>query len=188
MGEIQETSVLIERIKELLNASFHGGAWHGPSVLEVVKDIKPKVASNRQKGIHTIAELVYHITSWRIFAVKKIQGDAEFEIKTEKLNWGNIKVVDEFELETLLMELSLSHDELMNVLEDKNDAFLDEIVPGTEYTFYTLLHGIIHHDLYHTGQIAILKKMVGKVKTDLFDDDDYGMSGRHFNDGFEDDY
>jgi hypothetical protein len=30
--------------------------------------------------------------------------------------------------------------------------------------------------------------MVGKVKTDLFDDDDYGMSGRHFNDGFEDDY
>src|ERR1700709_1543452 len=107
----------IDRIKEQLNAAFHGGAWHGPSVLEVVKDIKPKLAANRVPNIHTIAELVYHITTWRIFAVPRLQGDVEYEVKTEKQNWGNLKTMDEFEWETLQMELTLSHDELMTALE-----------------------------------------------------------------------
>lgn len=184
--EVLQTTEL-ERIKNLMNATFHGGAWHGPSVLENVKDIKPKVAANRQKGIHTIAELVYHMTSWRIFALKKIQGEADYDIKTEKQNWGNLKEVDEFEWETLQMELTLSHDELMMALEEKNDSFLSEIVPGSEYDFYTLLHGIIHHDLYHNGQIGILKKSAPK-SSKFDDDDDYGSSNRYFNSEFDDEY
>jgi uncharacterized damage-inducible protein DinB len=178
----------IDRIKEQLNAAFHGAAWHGPSVLEVVKDIKPKLAANRVQNVHTIAELVYHITSWRIFASKRIQGDEEYEIKTEKQNWGNLKTMDEFEWETLTMELSLSHDELMLALEEKNDKFLDEIVVGTEYDYYTLLNGIIQHDLYHTGQMAILKKMKSKKLQDEEDEDGHGKSSRYFNDEFGDDY
>jgi uncharacterized damage-inducible protein DinB len=168
----------IERIKEQLNAAFHGAAWHGPSVLEVVKDIKPKLAANRVQNVHTIAELVYHITSWRIFAAKRIQGDEEYEVKT----------MDEFEWETLTMELALSHDELMLALEEKADKFLDEIVVGTEYDYYTLLNGIIQHDLYHTGQMAILKKMKSKKLQDEEDEDGHGKSSRYFNDEFGDDY
>jgi hypothetical protein len=176
----------IERLISLLNAGFHGGAWHGPSVLEATKDLKIKVAGHRIKGIHTIAELVYHITSWRIFAVKKIAGDTAYVVKTENQNWGSFKTVDEFELETLIMELTLSHDELMLVLEEKNDNFLDEIVPGAEYNFYTLLHGIVHHDLYHTGQISILKKMVPVSKNDDYDSKPSKSS--YFTDEFDDEY
>jgi hypothetical protein len=186
MEENQVSTVEISKIKDLLTATFHGGAWHGPSVLEVVKDIKPKLAGNRQKDIHTIAELIYHITSWRIFAVKKIGGDEEYDIKTEKQNWGNLKAIDEFEWETLQMELTLSHDEMMMALDEKDDSFLDEPVPGSEYDFFTLLHGIIHHDLYHTGQIAILKKM--KSKNASSDDEEDLRGSRYFNDGFEDEY
>ncbi|GGD50876.1 hypothetical protein GCM10011514_13870 [Emticicia aquatilis] len=180
MEELQTTE--LDRIKTLLNATFHGGAWHGPSVLENLKDIKPKTAGIRQKNIHTIAELVYHITTWRIFALKKIQGDEEFVIKTEKQNWGNIIEVDEFEWETLQMELTLSHDELISALEEKDDSFLTEIVPGAEYDFYTLLHGIIHHDLYHNGQIGILKKSAPKVSK--FDDEDEFRATSYFEDEY----
>jgi hypothetical protein len=35
---------------------------------------------------------------------------------------------------------------------------LNELIPGERYTFYYLLHGVIQHNLYHAGQIAILKK------------------------------
>jgi uncharacterized damage-inducible protein DinB len=175
-------STELDRIKVLLNAAFHGGAWHGPSVLENLKDIRPREAGNRQKNIHTIAELVYHITSWRIFALKKIQGDVEFVIKTEKQNWGNILEVDEFEWETLQMELTLSHDELMLGLAEKDDNFLLEIVPGAEYDFYTLLHGIIHHDLYHNGQIGILKKAA--PKSSKFDDEDEFRTTNYYEDEY----
>lgn len=180
MEELQTTE--LDRIKTLLNATFHGGAWHGPSVLENLKDIKPKTAGVRLKNTHTIAELVYHITTWRIFALKKIQGDEEFMIKTEKQNWGNIIEVDEFEWETLQMELTLSHDELISALEEKDDSFLTEIVPGAEYDFYTLLHGIIHHDLYHNGQIGILKKSAPKASK--FEDEDEYRTSSYFDDEY----
>ena len=39
-----------------------------------------------------------------------------------------------------------------------SDEELDQKVPGREFTFYVLLHGVVHHNLYHAGQIAILKK------------------------------
>lgn len=180
--ESTENNYLIERIIKLLNAAFHGGAWHGPSVLEVVKPVKPKQAEYKLGNVHTIAELMYHLTSWRIFAVQKINGNAEYEIVGDK-NFGKFNKIDEFELETLLMELSLSHDELLRVLEDKNDDFLMENVPGTEYDFYTLLHGVIHHDLYHAGQVSVLKKLIDRKLEKL---DDVNSSSRFFEEDYGD--
>jgi uncharacterized damage-inducible protein DinB len=172
-----ENKVNLTNLINLLNAGFHGGAWHGPSLLELTKGIKVKEAAFKAGNIHTIAELVYHITSWRLFALKKIQGDAVYNIDNEKMNFGEIQKVDEFELETLMMELTLSQDELTRALESKDDAFLLEIVPGAEYTYDTLLHGIIQHDIYHTGQIAIIKKLA--AKSSKFEDDPL-ISGRFY--------
>jgi uncharacterized damage-inducible protein DinB len=159
LGPLAVSMDNIKNIIRLLNASFHGGAWHGPSLLEQTKGLKVKTAAFKPGYVHSIAELIYHITSWRLFALKKVQGDAGYNIENEKMNFGDIVHVDEFELETLMMELTLSQDELIRALEEKTDDFLKEIVPGAEYTFDTLLNGIIHHDIYHTGQIAIIKKL-----------------------------
>ncbi len=178
---------LTQRIKGLMNAGFHGGAWHGPSVLESLKNLTPKEASFKAPGIHTIAELIYHITSWRIFTLKRLQGDSEYQIDTDKKNFGPTDKVDQFELETLLMELSLSHDELLKEMDNQKDGMLDTIVPGSEYTYYTLLHGIIQHDIYHTGQIILLKKLAAN-KLAFSDDDDDFSSSRYFDDGLGDAY
>jgi uncharacterized damage-inducible protein DinB len=67
-------------------------------------------------------------------------------------------------------------------LEEKDDCFLNEIVPGAEYDFYTLLHGIIHHDLYHNGQVGILKKSASK--TSKFDDEDEFRTTSYFEDEY----
>ena len=50
---------------------------------------------------------------------------------------------------------------LGNALETFGDAGLHEKVPGRNYNFYFLFHGVVQHSLYHAGQIALLKKMVG---------------------------
>jgi hypothetical protein len=85
------------------------------------------------------------------------------------------------------MELPLSHDELMAELDRKTDDFLTEIVPGAEYDFFTLLTGIVNHDLYHAGQIAILKKLALKAKSNQ-EDDEYSNSSRYFEDDVDDDF
>lgn len=179
----KKNNLLVERIKNLLNTTFHGSAWHGSSVLELTKGLPANLAAFKAGNVHTIAELIYHMTSWRIFAVKRLQGDDSYNIDDEKLNWGNFAKIDQFELETLMMEMTLSQDELVKELEEKTDDFLDKIVPGSDYSYYTLIHGIIHHDLYHSGQIAIIKKLASK-SISKFSDDDF-ESSRYFEDDFD---
>ena len=150
------------RIIDQLNLTYESEeAWHGPSVVEILRDVSWQMANEKiTPNSHSIAELVYHMTSWRIFCVKKLQSDKTFDIKKDK-DWKLFPIFDEFEWETLQMELSLSQEELVSELENRQeDEFLDEIVPGREYDYYTMLHGIIQHDIYHSGQISILKKMM----------------------------
>lgn len=177
------------RIIDLLNDAYESDeAWHGPSVVASLKNVSPAIAEARlTPNTHSIAEIVYHITTWRIFAVRKLQGDHNFDVRTPDGDWKVFGMVDDFEWETLQMELSLSQDELITCLEQKeDDAYLDELVPGRDYTFYTLLHGMIHHDLYHAGQISIVKKGLSLRE---FEDRNFDKYGDDYgNTEFDDDY
>ncbi len=173
------------RLIDLLNDTYESEqAWHGPSVVEALKDVSPKMSEARlSPNTHSIAEIVYHLTNWRIFAVKKLQGDEQFDIKTRDKDWKTFAVVDDFEWEALQMELSLTQEELVSELEKiENDDFLEDIVPGRDYTYYTLLHGIIHHDLYHTGQVSFIKKglQLRDLGEDGLESHDLGNRGSDF--------
>lgn len=165
------------RIIDLINDTYESEeAWHGPSLVASLRDVSPVVAEARlTPNTHSIAEIVYHITTWRIFVARKLQGDTEFDIRTADKDWKVFGVVDEFEWETLQMELSLSQDELVTLLEQmEDDTYLEEIVPGKDYSFYNLLHGIIHHDLYHAGQIYLIQKGLSLRRLEEKDADEYG--------------
>lgn len=180
------------RIIDLLNTTYESEeAWHGPSVVEALRAVTPDMAGRRiTPNTHSIAELVFHMTSWRIFCVKKMQGDATFDILTPDKNFGALPdKIDDFEWEALEMELSLSQEELINELDKRDDdEFLEDVVPGRDYTYYDLLHGIINHDTYHSGQIMILRKALafkGTGQASRADEDEFGMG---YGDAYEEDY
>jgi hypothetical protein len=56
--------------------------------------------------------------------------------------------------------LHASQNALVEAIKNFPEERLGELVPNAthKYTFYTLIHGVIHHDIYHLGQIALLKK------------------------------
>lgn len=183
------------RIIDLLNTTYEGEeAWHGPSVVDVLRGVTPDMAGRRiSPNTHSIAELVFHMTSWRIFCVKKMQGDELFDIITPGKNFGALPdKIDDFEWEALEMELSLSQEELINELDKRDDdEFLEDIVPGRDYTYYDMLHGIINHDMYHTGQIMIMQKALAPKggSTSRYEDDDVDEYGSPFGSSSEqDDY
>jgi len=144
----------IKNIHKLLRRSFEKNAWHGPAVKEVLENITQEQANKRLPDSHSIIELVAHMTAWRIFVVKKLQGDSEYKV-TEELNFP--AAVD---WSKTMEELDKSQANLLDAVTAFDDAKLHELVPHSSYnySYYTLLHGIIHHDLYHTGQIALIKK------------------------------
>ncbi|TAE32568.1 MAG: DinB family protein [Cytophagales bacterium] len=195
--ELQNNDELL-RIIDLLNTTYEGEeAWHGPSLAEVIRGVTPDMAGKRiTPNTHSIAELVFHMTSWRIFCVKKMQGDGTFDILTPEKNFGQFPAdkIDDFEWEALQMELSLSQEELINELDKRDDdEFLEDIVPGRDYTYYDLLHGIVNHDTYHAGQISILKKALafkgaGANRFAADDDDEFGSGSRYGSSYEGDDY
>lgn len=144
----------IIHISKLLQRTFEEQPWHGPSVKEVLDGITQEQSFKRLPESHSIIELVAHMTSWRIFVCKKIQGEQEFRITDDRnfpaeTNWAKV-----------LADLNESQVSLIEALRAFDETKLPELVPhgSYSYTFYSLLHGIIHHDLYHIGQISLIKK------------------------------
>src|SRR5689334_5360328 len=68
------------KIASLLENTFHGTAWHGPSVMEVLENVSPQMASRRIANSHNIIELIGHMTTWRNFVTKRLNGDSLYEV------------------------------------------------------------------------------------------------------------
>jgi hypothetical protein len=94
------------------------------------------------------------MTAWRIFTVRRLQGDDGYTV-TDDLNFKTAT-----SWENAITDLEKSQQELLTAVKSFPEEKLSDRVPHAshQYTFYTLIHGIIHHDLYHTGQIVLIKK------------------------------
>lgn len=144
----------IENILLLLRRTFEKGAWHGPSVKETVEGLSEAEAFKRIPGTHSIITLVAHMAAWRKYVAIKLRGDLAYKVSNE-LNFPEPESWD-----AALRELYDSQNELLAAIKSFPAASLMEQVPWTSdpFTYYTILHGIIHHDMYHVGQINLIKK------------------------------
>ena len=145
------------RIIEMLQNTYSRSGWHGASVMEILNKIDAIQAFQSSSHIHRICELVQHITAWRVFAIKKFEGDANFDVSQHE-NWKNFENQDDYAWKEILGDLEESQKKLLDVMSRFSDENLNEKVPGKAYSYYTLAHGVIQHDLYHLGEIALLSR------------------------------
>jgi uncharacterized damage-inducible protein DinB len=142
----------VQKIINILRHTFEKNAWHGSSVKEALADIPADTVHARVADSHSILELVTHMTAWRNYVAEKLKGNDTFEL-TDEQNFPK-----ETDWSRALANLEQSQHDLIKALESTPDDRLQEVVPNRKFKFYTMLHGIIHHDLYHTGQIVLIKK------------------------------
>ncbi len=144
----------IPNILSLLKNTFEKKAWYGPSVKEALKNITLDQATHRIANTHSIIEIVGHMRAWRIFVVNKLEGDVDYKV-TDELNFPTPST-----WETSVKELEESQEKLIEAIQNFDPSRLHDLVPHHSYTysFYELLHGLIHHDTYHIGQIVLIKK------------------------------
>jgi uncharacterized damage-inducible protein DinB len=148
----------IKRINDQLRRAYEGEAWHGPSLRELLSGVTAETAAAKPlPNAHSIWELVLHIAAWENVARRRIMGEEMVEI-TDQENFPTIQDQSETAWQQTLQTLERSHLALREAIAKLDDAQLKEKVPGQNYPIYGLLHGVIQHDLYHAGQIALLKK------------------------------
>ena len=148
----------VRRINNQLRRAFAGEAWHGPSLMELLADVQAERAARKPiAGAHSIWELVLHIAFWEEVSRLRAEGD-DTEYQDED---GLFTVTDSSEeaWQEAIEKLKSANEALRQTIAKLDDSQLDDLVAGQEYSIYFMLHGCIQHNLYHAGQIALLKKM-----------------------------
>jgi len=149
----------MERILDQYKRSWDGEAWHGPSLREVLRDVTASEANARLIAeAHTIAEIVHHLTYWRWAAVERVAGKLVSPAHDEQ--WPPIRDASESAWQEALALLESRQQALMHTLEKLSDERLAQPIVGRNYNLYVQLHGNLQHDIYHIGQIALLKRAV----------------------------
>jgi uncharacterized damage-inducible protein DinB len=142
------------RIKRQLDTAFHGPAWHGPSLMENLKGVSAEIAAAKPApNSHSIWEIVNHLTAWQNLALgvlggnlySTLKGDADWPPATG--SW-----------EEAVARLEAVHATLIEKVEKLSDERLNGKIPIADYSMKVLLRGIGEHNLYHAGQIGLLKR------------------------------
>jgi uncharacterized damage-inducible protein DinB len=153
-------STEISHIKNMLKYNWEGPMWYGGHITAVLADItREKALRKPAAGAHNIYELVMHMLCWRNFVLELLKGNTSYKVEiNSETDWPVKYEVTEESWKKTLAELENNQTELMAALENFEEAKLGEVVPERNFKWHVLLHGLIHHDIYHSGQIAILKK------------------------------
>ena len=148
------------RLADQIRRAFEGQAWHGDSVMEILADVEAKTAAaHRIKNAHSIWELVLHIAAWDGAVLRRAGGTA---VRLgDKENFPPVADTSEAAWGKAIEHLKTTHDQLVRAVAAFPDSRLQEQVPGKKekyYDFFYMFSGIVQHELYHAGQIALLKK------------------------------
>lgn len=138
-----------ERIADQLHRAFFGGAWHGPALKELLAGVTEEAADRRPIASgHSIREIVDHLHAWITEADATARGK-QYETLEGDRDWpaGNSWT-------DALAALERAEESLEEVVR----ALPPDRLGEGERSLYYLLHGIVQHNLYHAGQIALLKK------------------------------
>lgn len=155
-------SAELERLESQIKRSFEGPAWHGPSVLETLDGITPETAhAHPVAGAHSVWELVLHLAGTYELVLRRLGGeDAQL---APHQDWPPVPTPTASSWLGAVGALRELNERVRSaVLRFDADRLDHPLSPGAPYTAYTQFIGITQHDLYHAGQIAILRRALAR--------------------------
>jgi uncharacterized damage-inducible protein DinB len=148
-----------QRIVALYQSVYDGNPWIDITILEVVKDIDYNDALKKiRPDFNSIWEIVNHIISWRKNVLQRVQG--KILITPNHNYFETVTETSQEDWQNTLKKLEESQQEWIQFLGSFDKTDFEKIYPNNGMTYYEHIHGIMQHDIYHLGQIVILKKLV----------------------------
>jgi hypothetical protein len=153
----QETT----RIADQLRRALDGDAWHGPSLKELLDGVNAEQASRRPLATgHTIWEIALHIEVYLAAGARVAAGGVMPVIFHTPDDWRGVAEANNAAWASTVQSVFDSGQRAADAIERFSDERLSDTVPGRDYDFYYLFHGLVQHSLFHGGQIAMLKRAV----------------------------
>ena len=145
-----------QRIADEYHAVTINDAWYGPSLAELLAEITPEIATRRPApGAHSISELLQHLLLWNERIRNTSENNPMPRWEPEK-EWAEAPIP----WDELVSRWKKSRDLLEEHIRNFPMADLSRKVAGRDYSYQTMLEGIVQHAVYHSGQIAMVLSML----------------------------
>jgi uncharacterized damage-inducible protein DinB len=141
-----------------LRRAFDGRSWHGPNLLGSIRGLTPEEAFFRPgRGRHTVYDLVLHAAYWKYVARRRLTGEKRGSFPVKGSNFfSEPGVRGEAAVQGARAVLEEAHRALVAAVEVMPDeAFAER---HGKWTAEEIVAGVAAHDLYHAGQIQLVKK------------------------------
>jgi len=150
----------IARIARLLQQTFEGKPYYGPSVLGTLECVAADTAIERPcSSPHSIWDIAVHLTAELVYARALIEGTAEPWVEGET-TWPAVSDTSEAAWQETIQELKRANRALVWAVKRLDNAILDQEPVGVRGPFYLTLHGTMQHSIYHAGQISLLARQM----------------------------
>jgi uncharacterized damage-inducible protein DinB len=151
----------LEALLGAMTEAFERKAWHGPNLRGAIRGLDAATASRRPgPGRHSIRELVLHAAYWKYAVRRRLEGGQRGSFALEGSNWfARPGAASAAEWRRDVALLVAEHRRLLAVARGLDARRLHERSAGSRVTPATLLRGIAFHDVYHAGQIQLLKRL-----------------------------
>ncbi len=146
-----------------LEQAFRKQSWHGTNLSGSIRGLKPRLAAYRPaKKRHNIWELIVHCAYWKYSVYRRLKKIPTGSFPLKGSNWFPRPVEDsEKALKSDIRLLKKCHAELIEAVSEFSPRRLGDVPKGSKTTYRDLIVGAGAHDLYHAGQIQLIKKMAG---------------------------
>ncbi|HEU5305031.1 MAG TPA: DinB family protein [Gemmatimonadales bacterium] len=152
----------IELLLEVMDQAFDQKAWHGTTLRGSLRGVTPDEAQWRPApGRHNIWELALHAAYWKYAVRRRLAGEAMGSFDRKPSNWP--EVPQPADLRAWRRDVALleaEHRKLRDVVRAMPPVRLDQRSPKGVWRNVEEIHGIAAHDLYHTGQIQLIKRLM----------------------------
>jgi hypothetical protein len=153
----------VAQLVAIIDQAYNRTSWHGTNLRGSLRRVTPAQAAWRPApGRHNIWEIVVHAAYWKYTVVRRFTGGARGSFAVKGSNWFRRPEAG------AQLDKAWKHD--LDLLDDMHAAVRDAVMrlspkdlptipPGKKVSNFALLSGIAAHDLYHAGQIQLLKRL-----------------------------
>ena len=146
---------------QLLDDGFSGSAWHGTTVRGSIRGLTARQAAWKPSPErHSVWELVLHIAYWKYAVWRRLTGSRLGSFPRDGSNWlpapapGGDKA-----WKADIGLLTDQHEQLRDAVRSLSPTRINRKIAGSKWTYGELVRGVALHDLYHTGQIQLIKRL-----------------------------
>ena len=162
---------LIEHIIEQYQKVQNGKLWIGSTFTSKLSQVDESTVFERPiEGLHSIAEIISHLTLWRKETILKIETGKGSKTDDCEENWLTNDKLKLIGWQNIKSEYDKTLTDLIDLLKSKDDEFLNEEYYDTDfkgnYKYSFIINGMLHHDIYHLGQLGIIIKYLKESNND----------------------